>query len=167
MAGRLRGRADAIGEDELTVIVGDIWAGNAVATSAIEGEVLDMAAVRSSVANKLGATPARVAAAPSNVEGLLHVMNDATAHWERELSEERLISWQAALFPEGRSGLRRVETGTFRTRGDPMRIVSGSAGNGNQHYRAPPSVAGRVEMRHFFALVTSTQNSGGIDRSLR
>jgi hypothetical protein len=70
MAGRLRGRADAIAEDELTVIVGDIWAGNAVATSAIEGEVLDMAAVRSSVANRLGATPARVAAAPRNVEGL-------------------------------------------------------------------------------------------------
>src|SRR6266851_6836823 len=115
MAGRLRGKADVIGDDELIVIEGDVWAGNAVATSAIEGEVLDMAAVRSSVASRLGATPALLTAAPRNVEGLLDVMNDAAANWQSELSEERLISWQAALFPEGRSGLRRVETGTFRT----------------------------------------------------
>jgi Fic family protein len=125
MAGRLRGRADAIGEDELTLIEGDVWAGNAVATSAIEGEVLDMAAVRSSVASRLGAAPALLATLPRNVEGLLDVMNDAAANWQSELSEERLISWQAALFPEGRSGLHKVGTGTFRTHGDPMRIVSG------------------------------------------
>src|SRR5258707_15666615 len=57
MAGRLRGRADAIGEDELSLVEGDVWAGNAVASSAIEGEMLDMAAVRSAVARRLGATP--------------------------------------------------------------------------------------------------------------
>src|SRR5258708_11068578 len=167
MAGRLRGRADAIGEDELTVIVGDIWAGNAVATSAIEGEVLDMAAVRSSVANRLGATPARVAAAPRNVEGLLDVMNDATANWQSELSEERLISWQAALFPEGRSGLRRVETGTFRTRGDPMRIVSGPAGKEIVHYEAPPSAAVRAEMRRFLDWFNGSKDSAAVDGILR
>src|SRR5258708_19027158 len=102
MAGRLRGRADAIGEDELTVIVGDIWAGNAVATSAIEGEVLDMAAVRSSVANRLGATPARVAAAPRKVEGLLDVMNYATGTLQSAVSAERPINLQESHCPQSR-----------------------------------------------------------------
>src|SRR6266851_2808434 len=141
MAGRLRGRVDAIGEDELTLIEGDVWAGNAVATSAIEGEVLDMAVVRSAVASRLGATPALLAAEPGNVEGLLDVMNDAAANWHSELSEQRLINWQAALFPGSRSGLLKIETGHFRTRGDPMRIVSGPAGREIVHYEAPPAAA--------------------------
>src|SRR5882757_1511657 len=103
MAGRLRGRADAIGEDELTLIEGDVWAGDAVATSAIEGEVLDLAVVRSSVASRLGAAPTLLAAAPRNVEGLLDVMNDAAANWHSELSGERLINWQAGLFWYGKA----------------------------------------------------------------
>src|SRR5882672_851341 len=134
MAGRLRGRADAIGEDELTLIEGDVWAGDAVATSAIEGEVLDLAVVRSSVASRLGAAPTLLAAAPRNVEGLLDVMNDAAANWHSELSEDRLISWQAALFPDSRSSLHIIETGTFRTHGDPMQIVSGPVGKQIIHY---------------------------------
>src|SRR5882762_4380018 len=85
MAGRLRGRADAIGEEELTVIEGDIWAGNAVATSAIDGEMFDMGPVRSSVARRLGATPPTgSAAAPRNAEGLLDVMNDVAANWQSD-----------------------------------------------------------------------------------
>jgi Fic family protein len=167
MAGRLRGRADAIGEDELTVIAGDIWAGNAVATAAIDGEVLDMAAVRSSVAGRLGATPARSAAAPREVEGLLDVMNDAVADWHSELSEERLIGWQAALFPDGRSGLRRVDTGSFRTRADPLRIVSGPAGKEIVHYEAPPSAAVRADMRSFLDWFNGSKDSAEIDGILR
>jgi Fic family protein len=97
MAGRLRGRAETIAESELTLIEGDVWAGDAVATSAIEGEVLDMAIVRSSVASRLGATPHLLAPAPRNVEGLLDVMNDAVANWHSELSEDRLIRQQIEL----------------------------------------------------------------------
>jgi Fic family protein len=118
MAGRLRGKADAIGEDELTLIEGDVWAGNAVATSAIEGEVLDMAAVRLSVASRLGATPA-------------------------------------------------LSAGTFRTQGDPMRIVSGPAGKEIVQYVAPPSAAVRAEMRSFLDWFNGTQDSAAIDGILR
>ena len=167
MAGRLRGRMDALGEDELTVIEGDVWAGNAVATSAIEGETLDMATVRSAVASRLGASPGPLAAAPSNVEGLLDVMDDAAATWDSELSEERLIGWQAALFPEGRSGLLRVETGTFRTHGDPVRIAGGRATREIVHYAAPPPAAVRAEMRGFLDWFNGTRDSTAIDGILR
>src|SRR6266700_199439 len=167
MAGRLRGRADAIAEDELTLIEGDVWAGDAVATSAIEGEVLDMAVVRSSVASRLGATPTLLSAAPRNVEGLLDVMNDAAANWHSELSEERLINWQAALFPGSRSGLLKIETGSFRTHGDPMQIVSGPAGREIVHYLAPPAAVVRAEMRSFLDWFNGTQDSAAIDGVLR
>jgi Fic family protein len=167
MAGRLRGGADAIAEDELTLIEGDVWAGDAVATSAIEGEVLDMAVVRSSVASRLGATPTLLDAAPRNVEGLLDVMNDAAANWHSDLSEERLINWQAALFPGSRSGLLKIETGSFRTHGDPMQIVSGPAGREIVHYLAPPAAAVRAEMRSFLDWFNGTQDSAAIDGILR
>jgi Fic family protein len=166
-AGHLRGKAEAIGADELALVEGDVWAGNAVATSAIEGEVLDMAAVRSSVASRLGTPAALRVPAPRNVEGLLDVMNDAAANWQNELSEERLIRWQAALFPESRSGLFTVETGTFRTHGDPMQIVSGPVGKQIVHYLAPPSAAIRAEMRSYLDWFNSTKESAAIDGILR
>jgi Fic family protein len=167
VAGSLRGKAEAIGADELALVEGDVWAGNAVATSAIEGEVLDMAAVRSSVASRLGATPIIPVTVPRNVEGLLDVMNDAAANWRSELSEERLIGWQAALFPESRSGLLKVETGSFRTRGDPMQIVSGPVGKEVVHYLAPPAAAVRAEMRNYLDWFNGTKDSAAIDGILR
>lgn len=166
-AGRLRGKVEAIGADELVQAEVDVWAGNAVATSAIEGEMLDMAAVRSSVASRLGATPTQSVPAPRNVEGLLDVMNDAVANWHSELSEERLIGWQAALFPDSRSGLLKVETGSFRTHGDPMQIVSGPAGKEIVHYVAPPAAAVRAEMRSFLDWFNATRISAAMDGILR
>ena len=166
-AGRLRGKVEAIGADELVQAEVDVWAGNAVATSAIEGEMLDMAAVRSSVASRLGATPTQSVPAPRNVEGLLDVMNDAVANWHSELSEERLIGWPAALFPDSRSGLLKVETGSFRTHGDPMQIVSGPAGKEIVHYVAPPAAAVRAEMRSFLDWFNATRISAAMDGILR
>ena len=167
MAGRLRGKAEAIGADDLALVEGEVWAGNAVATSAIEGETLNMAAVRSSVAIRLGTTPTILAPVPRNVEGLLDVMNDAAANWRSELGEERLIGWQAALFPESRSGLLKVETGSFRTHGDPMQIVSGPVGKEVVHYLAPPAAAVRAEMRNYLDWFNGTKESAAIDGILR
>jgi Fic family protein len=167
MAGRLRGKAEAIGADELALLEGDVWAGNAVATAAIEGEVLDMATVRSSVASRLGATPTVLAPVRRNVEGLLDVMNDAAAHWQSELTEERLIGWQAALFPDARSGLLKIETGSFRTGGDPMQIVSGPVGKEIVHYLAPPSAAVRAEMHNYLDWFSGTKDTTTIDGILR
>jgi Fic family protein len=166
-AGRLRGKAEAIGPTELAQAEVEAWAGNAVATSAIEGEMLDLAAVRSSVASRLGATPTLSIPTPRHVEGLLDVMNDAAANWHSELSEERLVRWQAALFPEGRSGLFKVETGSFRTRGDPMQIVSGPVGKEIVHYVAPPAAAVRAEMRSYLEWFNSTRESATTDGILR
>src|ERR1017187_1137332 len=90
-AGRLRGKAEAIGEDELISIERDVWAESAVATAAIEGEALNLEAVRSSVNGRFGLATTSVPRIPRGVEALLDVMNDAAAHWQDVLPEERLI----------------------------------------------------------------------------
>src|SRR6266566_3441822 len=99
--GVLLGKAGALGAQELPLTQRDVWAEEAVSTAAIEGESLDLAAVRSSVARRLGISSTFAAAVPRNVEALLDVMEDATADWTTDLSDERLCRWQAALFHGG------------------------------------------------------------------
>ena len=156
---RLFGKAEAIGADELALVQRDVWSGEAVATAAIEGESLELASVRSSVARRLGITPVFVASVPRNVEGLLDVMESAAADWDSDLTEERLCRWQGSLFPGGGSALRSIATGCYRSHDDPMQIVSGPSGRETVHYEAPPSAAVRAEMRNFLDWFNRTRGT--------
>lgn len=75
-----------------------------VKSSEIEGELLNMDQVRSSIARRLGIDAGETVAAERDVEGVVELMLDATQHYEQELKSERLFCWHAALFPTGRSG---------------------------------------------------------------
>jgi Fic family protein len=166
-AGELRGKAAAIGAEDLNLAQADVWSRSAVATAAIEGEMLDLAAVRSSVAGRLGILGIPAMPVPRHVEGLLEVMNDAATEWQQDLTDTRLIEWQKQLFPDGRSGWHTVETGTYRTHGDPMQVVSGSAGREVVHYSAPPAATVRGEMRTFLDWFNRTQATRELDGILR
>jgi Fic family protein len=157
--GRLFGKAEAIGVDELARVQRDVWSGEAVATAAIEGEALDLASVRSSVARRLGITSDFIAAVPRNIEGLLDVMESAAADWNSDLTDDRLCRWQAAVFPAGGSALRSIETGCYRSHDDPMQIVSGPIGYEKVHYVAPPSAAVRAEMHNFLEWFNRTRGT--------
>jgi Fic family protein len=85
--GRLFGKAEAIGVDELARVQRDVWSAEAVATAAIEGEALDLASVRSSVARRLGITSDFIAAVPRNIgkrssEATLTGLSAATQPYE-------------------------------------------------------------------------------------
>jgi Fic family protein len=121
-----------------------------VTTSAIEGERLDPAAVRSSVARRLGLPTAGLPAAPRAVQGLVEVLLDATQHHDRPLTRARICGWQAALFPTGYSGLRKIHTGALRGKA-AMRVVSGRIGRERVHFEAPPRARLNAELRQFLA----------------
>jgi Fic family protein len=121
-----------------------------VATSAIEGEKVDPAAVRSSLARRLGLPTAGLPAAPRSVDGLVEVMLDAAREPARPLTLEQLCGWQAALFPTGRSGLHEIKVGALRGEA-PMQIVSGPIGRERVHYEAPPSERLPAEMKRLLA----------------
>ncbi len=157
--GKLLGKASAVGAGGLSSTKLDIWTGEALATSAIEGEQLNVDAVRSSVARRLSITSFATIAVPRGVEGLLDVMEDATAKWTTELTEERLCGWQRALFPDGYSSLRKIEVGRYRSHAKPMQIVSGPIGRESVHYEAPPSNAVRAEMRNFLDWLNRTREA--------
>jgi Fic family protein len=158
--GIVLGLAHALGLESHPEIVHEIWVAEALATAGIEGEKLNLDAVRSSVMRKLGI--ANAGTSPRHVDGLVDVMDDATRNFNNELTHARLSDWQAALFPSGRSGLAHIETGMYRTHADPMQIVSGRQGREKVHYEAPPSSQVHAEMTRFLAWFNTSAPSGTI-----
>ncbi|MEP7238938.1 MAG: Fic family protein [Ferruginibacter sp.] len=158
--GKLLGRMDALGfgikeEATLQTITLDV-----LKSSEIEGELLDAAQVRSSIARRLGMDVAGMIPADRNVEGVVEMMLDATQHFNAPLTNERLFGWHAALFPTGRSGMQKIVTGAWRnnTSDDPMQIVSGPMGKEKIHYQAPAAELLADEMNHFINWFNTEMN---------
>lgn len=148
--GLLLGRLSDVGmglreEASLAALTEDV-----VQTSAIEGETLDVASVRSSVARRLGVDIGALAPVDRHVEGLVDMVIDATRNATAALTNERLFGWHAALFPTGYSGMSRIRVGNWRNdaRG-PMQVVSGSIGREKVHFEAPPADRLGVEITRF------------------
>ena len=129
-------------ESELQATTEDV-----VKTSEIEGETLDPAVVRSSVARRLGMSAGGVSVVDRTADGVVDMVLDATQHHDRTLSPERLRGWHAALFPTGYSGVRKITVADWRAdRDGPMRVVSGAMGRERVHFEAPPAERVATEM---------------------
>ena len=131
LAGRLAdvGLA-AHGQASLAALTEDV-----VKTSAIEGEALPVASVRSSIARRLGVDIGALPPADRQVEGVVELVLNATRDSQAALTAERLFGWHAALFPTGYSGLARIKVGGWRDDADgPMQVVSGPIGRQRVHF---------------------------------
>jgi Fic family protein len=148
--GRLLGKMESLGltlrsEAILTTLTLDI-----VKTSEIEGEILNMDSVRSSIARHLGIKTSGLVQSDRYTDGVVEMMLDATQKYNESLTKERLFAWHACLFPAGRNGMRRITIGAWRKKAsDPMRVVSGSIGRERVHYEAPNAERLHREMKCF------------------
>lgn len=148
--GRHLGRMEALGfalrtEATLTTLTADV-----VKSSAIEGEALNPDEVRSSIARRLGIEAGGYVTAGRDVEGVVEMMLDATQRHAEPLTADRLFGWHAALFPTGRSGLRRITVGAWRpAEAGPMQVVSGPIGHERVHFEAPEANRLDLEMTRF------------------
>jgi Fic family protein len=150
--GRLLGRMARLGFDLQLEAEVEATTEEALKSSEIEGEILDRASVRSSVARRLGVPDAAVAPQDRRVEGIVAITLDATKGFAAPLTRERLFGWQAALFPTGFSGLHPIRTGSWRDDAPgPMQVVSGAIGHERVHYEAPPAARVDAEMEAFLA----------------
>ena len=152
LAGRLAdvGLA-AHGQASLAALTEDV-----VKTSAIEGEALPVASVRSSIARRLGVDIGALAPVDRHVEGVVAMVLDATGHCDASLSAERLFGWHAALFPTGYSGVARIRVGAWRDdAAGPMEVVSGPVQRQRVHFVAPPAARLAHEMSDFLAWVNA------------
>jgi Fic family protein len=148
--GRLLGQMDGLGfrlreEAVLRTLTEDV-----VKSSEIEGQELDPAAVRSSIARRLGMDIGGLVHADHNVEGVVEMMLDATRNYDQGLTEERLFGWHASLFPTGPSGMRRIRVGAWRDGSHgPMQVASGPFGRERVHFEAPTDERVEREMKDF------------------
>jgi Fic family protein len=148
--GRLLGKLEGLGfqlreEATLETLTQDV-----IKSSEIEGEKLPADQVRSSIATRLGIELAGEVPVNRNVDGVVEMMLDATQKYDQKLSDDRLFAWHAALFPTGRSGMNKIQVGTWRDDAKgPMQVVSGAIGRERVHYEAPEAGRLNVEMNKF------------------
>lgn len=148
--GRLLGKMEVLGfelrsEAHLHTITEDV-----IKTSEIEGENLELDQVRSSIARRLGMDVAGLVPSDRHVDGVVEMMLDATGNYGDRLTDERLFAWHAALFPTGRSGMRKIRVGEWRDDSEgPMQVASGPMGREKVHYEAPPAARLPNEVNQF------------------
>lgn len=151
MQGKIIGQMNALGfsakeEATLTALTLDV-----VKSSEIEGELLNYAQVRSSIARRLGINSAGLVNSSRHIEGIVEMMLDATQRYVTPLTEKRLFGWHAALFPTGYSGPYKIEVGCYRT--GEMQVVSGAMGREKVHYEALKPEFVKAEMKKFLTWV--------------
>ena len=123
------------------------WAEEAIATAQIEGEILQVNSVRASAARRLGLQDAKALERDARTEATLDVLQAAIQQSHQTLTHETLHSWQAALFPTGRSGIQKIRTGAYRDHAEPMQIVTPRLGKPDiVHYQAPDSADVQAQM---------------------
>ena len=153
--GRILGQMESLGfkvqeETMLRALTLDV-----VKSSEIEGELLNSEQVRSSIARRLGIEIAGTVPAERNVEGVVEMMLDATQHYGKSLTAERLFDWHAALFPTGRSGMYKIKVAGWRDGG--MQVTSGPMGRETIHFDAPVSEKVPQEMTIFLEWMEKEQ----------
>lgn len=158
--GLLMGRLADVGsalraQASLVALTADV-----IKTSAIEGELLNIESVRSSIARRLGVDIGSLAPVDRHVEGVVEMVLDATRHYDQRVTRERLFGWHAALFPTGYSGTSKIRVGLWRDdTGGPMQVVSGPLGHQRVHSEAPPAQRLSAEMTHLLDWVDAHSES--------
>lgn len=85
------------------------------------------------------------------------MLQAALLHSQQPLTHDTLQGWQAALFPNGRSGVQKIRTGAYRDHAEPMQIVTPRLGQHDVvHYQAPDSADVPAQMSKLIAWFNSS-----------
>jgi Fic family protein len=150
LQGKLTGKMEALGFKLRNEAVLETLTTEVTKTSEIEGHILDLGQVRSSIARRLGIEVSGLVPSDRNVDGIVEMMLDATQNFEKPMTADRLFGWHLALFPSGWSGMYKIVVGNWRDDSTgPMQVVSGALGKEKVHYQAPPVGDINKEMNTF------------------
>ena len=144
-AGVLIGGAKHLVEDDRNRLIVEGMSGEAVTTSAIEGEILSRASVQSSIQRQLGLTSDQHRV-PAAEQGISELIVDLYRTVPAALTAEMLFGWHGMVM----AGRRDVgDVGRYRTSIEPMQVVSGVLYEPKVHFEAPPSQRVPAEMARF------------------
>jgi Fic family protein len=165
--GRLLGMAGAISGDAQSQGELDTLLQNIITSLAIEGETLNVASVRSSLARRLGVVADQGARTTPRSEGLAALMLDATQRYDAPLEMPRLLEWHGWLFPQQDALLAHpLRVGSLR--GDePMQVVSGRIDRPTVHFEAPPRSGLEAQLDAFLDWFNRSRADATLDPLLR
>lgn len=121
----------------------------------IEGQLLNVQQVRSSIARKLG-MPAEDIPVSRYIEGTGDMMLDAAQYYNAPVNKKCLCAWHKHMFPSGKSGWYAIQTGCYRN--DKL----GPMGMEKVHYQAPDAMVLDGEMEKLFDFVNNDTNDNVI-----
>ncbi len=136
---------------------------NALRTSEIEGETLNLESVRSSVINRLGMDNAGQVKGSIQTDALAALLIEATMQPEREINLIVLCQWQSALFPDPEAN-HTLGIGQLRSE-QPMQVISGRLDRPTVHFEAPPRDTLDAELQRFIHWFNQPPDS--LDMSVR
>lgn len=145
--GYLDGILSAIGFDVKERAAVEVYTHDIVASSEIEGLLINSDQVRSSIARRMGIKITGEVPYGHYVEGIVEMMLDAVQGYDKPLTNDRLFGWHSCLFPGGRSGYEEINVGKYRV--DEMSVISGVLDREKVHYRAPSPDRVQKEMDVF------------------
>lgn len=148
--GRLLGQSEVLTEAHDKQAQMDALIQNAIRTSEIEGEKLNVSSVRSSVARQLGLPQAGLRNSTPQTDALVALLLEATHALEKPISLQQLCAWQAALFTESAGLTNPVKVGELRGN-VPMQVVSGRVDQPTVHFEAPPRDRLEKELNEFLS----------------
>lgn len=148
--GRLLGKMESLGFDLQNEALLNTLTLDVVKSSEIEGEILELEQVRSSIARKLGIEIIGAVDSERHIDGIVEMMLDATQKYNLPLTKDRLFGWHSALFPTGWSSLYKITVADWRQDSTgPMQVISGPMGKEKVHFQAPSSEKIEGEMIKF------------------
>ncbi len=155
--GILEGTVNTLNTSNTTSIQLDAVTNEILASSEIEGQILNRDSVRSSVRKKLDETfDYTNDRSTHHTDGLVDVLIDSSFNHE-PLTIERLHGWHNALFPSGYSGLTKIDVAKYRR--EEMSVVSGRGMKEKIHYVAPHHDTLTDEMDAFFDYINHSEDN--------
>ena len=166
---------EALGLPQRRLAALQMLTNDVLTTSEIEGEQLNLEAVRSSFARRLNVDIGALAPADRHVDGVVDMVLDATQAYAQPLTKKRLLAWHAGLFPVVSSAdvsirfqLSPVKSGHWRDDAQgAMQVVSGPAGRQTVHFEAPPAQRLDAEIRVFVDWFNDSNGSLALDPVLK
>jgi len=168
LQGRLIGHSDHLSHSESLSSQIDTLVQEAIETSAIEGESLNAASVRSSAARRLGLDAAGMTSPTRESELIVQMLVEAVSNVTEPLTAADLFRWQASLFPERPLFMpNEAVIGGLRsdTEGHPMAVVSQQGYREVVHFIAPPSNVLERELAEFLHWFNEESGTDGLIRA--
>ncbi|MCC8381207.1 Fic family protein [Xenorhabdus sp. PB30.3] len=131
----------------------------------IEGEKLNVASVRSSLANHLGISEETPYPISEQSDGIARIAFEVVEKYQEPLTLERILQWHEWMFPVGYRLINPISGGQLRHGG--IEVVSGRIDKPVVHFSAPPAERLEQEVAAFITWFNRSYYDPNLDPILR